>query len=124
MDFKLTKSDIYVLLLYFAFAIPINSYDYADYDDKMELVYEILLGVSTDIICIYVILFVLFPKFFPKRQFVRLLASSILFLAVFGLLFINVYCLFNKCTNPVSLNAMYQGLVLVQKVLPYQAYSY
>lgn len=113
MDFKLTKSDINVLLLYFAFAIPINCFDYADYDDKMDLVYEVLLGISIDVICIYVILFVLFPKFFPKKQFFRLLASSIIFLMIFGLIFINIYCLFNKCRNQMSMNAMYEGLVII-----------
>ncbi len=113
MDFKLTKSDIYVLLLYFAFAFPINWFDYADYDNKMDLVYETLLGISTDLICIYVILFVFFPKFFPKRQFVSLLASSIVFLILYGIIYINIFCLFNQCKNPMSMAAIYQGLVFV-----------
>lgn len=114
MDFKLTKSDIYVLLLYFAFAIPINSYDYADYENKMDLVYETLFGIGIDVVSIYAIIFVIFPYFFPKRKYVLLLTSSILFLSIFSLLVIHIHCWIYTCKgNPMSMAGIYQGLIMI-----------
>ncbi len=114
MNFKLNKSDIYLILLYFAFAVPINCYDYADYDNKMDLVLDNLLMIFNDTTCILVIVFYFFPKFFPKKQFVLLITSSILFLAFLGLIFINILCLFKPCTgNPLSWSAMMNGIILV-----------
>jgi len=115
MDFKINKSDLYVLLLYFAIAIPINCFDYADYDDKMDLVVENLLMVFFDTTCILVIVFYLFPKFFPKKQFVLLLVCSLGFLMLWGLLFINVVCFIGNCTgkSPMSMAGMYRGLMLI-----------
>jgi len=114
MDFKITKSDLYILLLYFAIAIPINFYDYADYEVKMDLVIETALMVFFDTTCIFVILFVLFPRFFPKKQYVLLLIFSILFLLFQGTLFIQLWCWYDECKgNPLSLKGTYQGLVFV-----------
>lgn len=114
MDFKLRKSDLYVLLLYFAIAIPINLFDYADYDNKMDLVYETLLMIFFETTCVYVIIFIIFPQFFPKRQFVLLLLSAVAFLILLGGFFMNMYCYIKICKgNPNSLRGLYQGLVFI-----------
>ncbi|MEM1122691.1 MAG: histidine kinase, partial [Bacteroidota bacterium] len=114
MDFKLKKSDIYILLLYFAFAVPINCYDYADYDNLWDLFFENLLMVTSDSICIYLIIFKLFPYFFPRKKYIPLIVISILFLATMGFLFIHAYCALGECNGDItSLEGVYYGLTLV-----------
>jgi len=115
MDFKITKSDIYVLLLYFIIAVLINCYDYADYDNKMDLVVENLLMIFFDSSCIFIIVFIIFPKFFPKKQFVLLLLSSVGFLMLWGLLYIQIACYIGNCTgkSPMSIAGMYRGLIII-----------
>lgn len=114
MDFKLTKSDLYLILAYFAIAIPVACFDYADYDDKMVLFYETIFMVIMDSFCAYVIIYNIFPYFFPKKQYVQLMAVSVLFLWITGYFGINIYCLWESCKgNTWSLKASYAGLNLV-----------
>ncbi len=114
MDFKLTKSDLYLMLAYFAIAIPVACFDYADYDDKMILFYETLFMVVMDSFCAYIIIYKIFPYFFPRRQYFQLMTVAVLFLWITGYFGINIYCLWEACKgNTWSLKASYVGLNMV-----------
>lgn len=114
MDFKLTKSDIYLILAYFAIAIPVACFDYNTYDNKMILFYETIFMVVMDSFCAYIIIYKIFPYFFPKRQYFQLMVVAVLFLWITGYFGINIYCLWESCKgNTWSLKASYIGLNMV-----------
>ena len=112
MDFKITKSDIYLFLLFFGFAIPVGLVDYADYDRLMDLFWETILYVVFTSMSTYLIVYVFFAKFFPRKQFLFLLLSTTLLLIVLGIAWINALCYFVSCKgDPMSLNYIYYGFV-------------
>ncbi len=110
MDFKFSKSDLYLILLYFAFAIPLSMLDYAAYDEKWKLwmeslYYAIILSLSA-----YVIVFVLFARFIPRRQYLLLFITTTSFVFLMGIIEINLQCLIYQCNDdPMSLLSIYYG---------------
>ena len=112
MDFKITKSDTYLFLLFFGIAVPIGLVDYADYDRLMDLFWESLLYVVFTSTCVYLIVYVCFAKFFPRKQFLLLLISTTLLLLVLGIGWVNTLCYFISCNgDPTSFDYLYYGFI-------------
>lgn len=114
MNFKFTKTDLYLILIYYALVIPITMMDYADYENKIDLVYETIVMITSDMACILGIIYFIFPKFFPKKKYVLLLLSSVAYLFLMGLVFINIFCFLKTCKgNPMSLRGIYNGITIL-----------
>ena len=114
MNFKLNKTDIYLLLVYYAFAIPLSMVDYADYENKWLLPYEVLLSLIFDVSTVYIVVFVLFPRFFFKRKYVTFFIIMVVLLVTVGYLWLNAYCLVAECTgNRFGIPFIYAGFVIV-----------
>ena len=111
MDYKFNKTDFYLIALYYAFAIPINLMDYNAYPEKWKLfaelfAYSITMGVS-----LYFLVYVIFVRFFPKRQYVQIFIWSILLFIVMGLVDINIHCyLFGCRRSPFTLEYIFYGI--------------
>lgn len=112
MDFKLNKSDYYLILAYFSVVMPLSLMDYYNYDNKTELFAEVICFALSDIACLIGIVGWIFPRYLPQRKYFHLLFWSIIYFTIIGHIFINTYCYFSaSCTgNWFSLKAAYAGL--------------
>ena len=114
MEFKLTKSDLYISAIFFAVSIVVGSMDYKDYDDLNMLWVDHINYILFTSVSVYVLVFVIFAKFFPKRQFLLLFVCGIAFLFFMGILELKWYCFFNSCKGPIySLRNIYSAFMSV-----------
>ncbi len=115
MDFKLTKSDLYLTGIFFLLSLVIGSMDYSDYKEgeKYLLIIDHINFILFTVTSVFVLVYVIFARFFPKRQFLQLFFFGILFLFFMGILELQWYCYFRTCKgNLLSLNALYYGFTL------------
>lgn len=115
MTFKLTRSDLYLAGLFFLFAIVIGSMDYNDYEEgkKYLLIVDHVNFILFSSVSVFVLVFVIFAKYFPKRQFFQLFFFGILFLFMMGILEVQWQCYFRTCSgNLLSLAGIYYGFVM------------
>ena len=90
MDFKFTSSDLYGLLLFYMIAIPVTMYGY-DYPSELyEALYDAMVYIIFSAIGLYLIVFVIFKYFFPRRQMVLLFLITLITLVGLGLA--ELYC--------------------------------
>ena len=82
MEIKLSKSDLYLVLLFLVFAIPITLSDYDYSGGLLEPIIGMLLYVFFTLFVAYLIVYVLFPYFFPKKKL------FVLFLVTIGAMMI------------------------------------
>jgi LytS/YehU family sensor histidine kinase len=76
----------------------------------MELFVEIGVFIITDLLCVFLIIFYLFPKFFPKQQYIQLFITTILVITLVGVIFINALCTFATCNvEPFTWKSTYVG---------------
>ena len=114
MEIKFTKSDLRISIIFFLFAIVIGSMDYEEYPDdkKYLLIIDHINFILFTSFSVYILIFVLFAKYFPKGEYLKLLLFGLGFLMIIGELEIQWYCFFNKCHgNLLSINIIYQGLI-------------
>ena len=114
MDYRLTKSDLKIALIFFIIAIIVGSMDYEDYpeDKKYLLLVDHINYIFFTSISAYVLIFVIFAKYFPKKQYARLIAYGVLFLFFIGILEVQWHCYFWPCKgNLLSFAAIYQGMI-------------
>lgn len=71
MDFKINKSDIWFLVLFFGIAILISFGDFTTYESYKLLILETLTYVVMSFSAVYAIVFVGFPNYFPQRKYVQ-----------------------------------------------------
>lgn len=114
MNFKFNKTDKYLILVYYAFAIPLSCVDYADYDNKWQLVWEVFISLIFDVSTVYIIVFILFPKYFFQKRYVTFFGLMSVLLFTVGYVWLNSYCLVANCTgDKLSVEFMYAGFVIV-----------
>lgn len=114
MKFKFSKTDLYLILAYYLLVIPISLMEYSTDDNKMVILYDTISMVVFDLACLFGVIYIIFPRFFLKKQYVLALLSSLLYLIFLGALFINIYCYVNDYKgNPMSINATIQGLIYI-----------
>lgn len=112
MNFKFERTDLYLILLYFGFALPIGLLDW-DYDNWTDAIVERLTYVGYNFITLYVIVFVLLAKFLPERKFVIFFIYALAFLFLMGFVTIQTICLIYNCVNdPWSLFSIFQGSLM------------
>ena len=110
MNYKFTKSDFYLALVYYAFAIPVSMLDFQEYPEKWKLFVEvgafsIITGIS-----MYVFVFVLFARFFPKRQYATLFIFTLIYFFFMGAIEMQIQCGLNNCKgDPWSWLYIYYG---------------
>ncbi len=110
MDFKLTKSDIYFIVIFFLVSIPIGFMDYEDYDEKYLVYVDVTLYIIMSGFSGYVLVFVIFAKFFPARKIILLFIWAVLFLFFMGAIEIHAYCYWHNCQgDPWTLKYLYYG---------------
>ena len=114
MDFKLIRSDLYLAGIFFLISIFIGSMDYEDYEDgeKYLLIIDHINFILFSSVSVFVLVYVIFAKFFPKGQFFQLFFYGLLFLFFMGALEIQWHCFFRNCKgNLLSLSGIYYGFV-------------
>lgn len=115
MTFKLTKSDLYLTGIFFILAIFVGSMDYADYKEgeKYLLLIDHLNFIFFSSTSVFVLVYIIFAKFFPNGQFFKLFFFGVSFLFIMGILEIQWYCFFRNCKgNLLSLSGIYYGFVM------------
>ncbi|MEL6865416.1 MAG: histidine kinase [Bacteroidota bacterium] len=114
MNFKLTRSDIYLVLFFYAFSIPLSMADYQEYEKMSTLYVEVITYVLIDTFSVYMIVFVLFPRYLTQKRYFTLLTLILLLFFVTGFISINIYCSVGNCNgNPLSFIYLYYGFVTV-----------
>lgn len=114
MNFKLTRSDIYLALIFFGLSIIIGSMDYQDYPEgKLYLLgIDHINFILFCAVSVYVLIYVIFARFFPTKQFILLFLCGIGWLFFMGLLEIQWHCAFRTCEwDKWTLTAIYYGFV-------------
>jgi len=91
MNLKFTKSDFYILVIFYLMAIPISLYG-MDYSEGWTIpVATTFIYMIFSIISLYVIVYVLFQKFFPEKKLAALLITVVTFMVLLGSAEIWVY---------------------------------
>lgn len=93
MNIKLTKSDAYIIALFFVIAIPITITGYSPEEWPYEAVLDTLVYCIFCFLVAYIIVFKLFPRFFPQKKILQLFFWTVLIMMIFGVLEIILYIL-------------------------------
>lgn len=111
MNFKFERTDLYLILIYFGFAIPIGLLDW-DYNNWTHALLERMTYVLLNTTTLYVVVFVLIAKFLPKRKFLMLFAVLLPFLILMGIISIQLHCSMYDCLdNTFSFQYIYMGTI-------------
>jgi len=91
MVISLNKSDWYLIGVFFLIAIPVtfNGYNYET--ELAEAIWDTIIYVVFTTIVTYMIVFVLFPRFFPENRIFRLFLLTALVMAFFGMIELWLY---------------------------------
>ncbi len=85
MNFKFTKGDLILLLVFFAFAIPVALHGYDYTKGWGEPIIDVSIYIVSTCIALYFIVYVMFPYFFPRKRIVTLFVCIVLFIIVLGM---------------------------------------
>jgi len=88
---KLNKSDLVLVALFMAIAIPVTFSGY-DYDKGLyEPIGDTIVYTIFTLMVTYISVYHLFPRYFPKKEIVKLFAATLLVMMVLGMLEIFYY---------------------------------
>lgn len=91
MEIKITKSDLYLIALFLAIAIPITIVS-SDYDQGWaEPITDTIIYCFFALGLTYIIVYKLFPIYFPKQQIIKLFLITIPVLMVAGIIELFLY---------------------------------
>ena len=102
MNFKINKSDIWFLALFFGIAIIISFGDFSTYEKYDILILETVLYVVTSFLAVYMIVFWGFPKYFPKREYVKGFFFILFGLMILGVINGNLQVLIGSWDLPIG----------------------
>lgn len=110
MEIKLSKSDWYIIAIFYLVAIPVTfqGYDYSKglYLPTMDtLIYSIFTFIVA-----YVVVFKLFPIFFPEKKILALFFWTCLFLMIAGVIEILLYEVVEAKIKNVSFSKILHNL--------------
>lgn len=114
MSFKLTRSDLNLAGIFFLLSLFIGSMDYSDYpaDKKYLLWIDHLNFLLFTSFSVYVLVYIIFAKYFPNGKFLQLFFWGIIFLFFMGMLETQWMCYFRTCKgNLFEFNYIYYGFV-------------
>ncbi len=91
MNIKLTKSDFTITAIFLAVAVPVtfSGYDYSQ--GLARPILDTLVYTFFTLTLSFLIVFKLFPKYFPKKQIVLLFAIVVLLMMLFGVVEVLLY---------------------------------
>lgn len=91
MGYKLNKSDIYMLVLFYVIgiAVTLSTYDFST--QIVEALLDTLIYVTFSFTVVYIIVFIFFPYFFPKNKIFLLFLCTAVLMAIAGVLEIYFY---------------------------------
>jgi len=93
---RFTKSDAYIVLLFFIIAIPVTFFGYPE-DTAWYIPYlETLIYVFFTCLAAYVTVYKIFPHFFPDHRLIILFIVTTIFMALCGIAEISCYRLTNQ----------------------------
>ena len=98
MKIETTKSDWYLIILFFVTAIPVGLGGYSFRDGYWMPVMDTLVYTIFTFVLTYIIVYRLFPVFFPKKQILRLLFWIIILMILFGFVELALYRLIEDRT--------------------------
>ncbi len=111
MNFKFERTDLYLILIYFGFAVPIGLLDW-DYDNWTHALLERMTFVMLNTTTLYVVVFVFVAKFLPKRKFLLLFVVLLPFLILMGIISIQLHCSMYECEgNLFNFDYIYMGTI-------------
>ena len=86
MDFKFTRSDLKISIIFFIISIFIGSMDYDEYPDdkKYLLIIDHINFILFTAFSVYILIFVFFARYFPKGEYIKLLLLGLGFLLIIG----------------------------------------
>ncbi|MFK7808545.1 MAG: sensor histidine kinase [Saprospiraceae bacterium] len=112
MLFKVTRSDVIVFLFYALFTIIL--YYVGSEGDELKYVYiECARFIILNALSAYVIVYVIFARFIPKKQYFLLFLVLVPFLYLMGIIWINYECyFFSNCKeSPWAFSYIQYGFV-------------
>ena len=86
MNVKFTKTDAYLVLVFFVIAIPIALTGYGYQNGWFVPIMETIIYAISTMGLSYLIVYKLFPRYFPKNQIVRLFVWTVLLMFIAGFL--------------------------------------
>jgi len=91
MDIKLTRSDCYLILLFLIIAVPVtfSGYDYSK--GLFQPIADTIIYTVFTLSVSYIVVYKLFPIYFPKQQIVKLFALTVPVMMVAGVIEILLY---------------------------------
>lgn len=114
MKFKFTRSDLTLVVLYYIIVIAIDVIEDADFENINRFLTETILWVVSDLTCIFLIIFLIFPYYFPKGKYIPLVISCLGVFLILGIIMVNIFCYIRNCPDDVnSLDGYYEGLTWV-----------
>ncbi len=86
MNNKVTRTDFYLIAIFFIIAIPVSFFGY-DYSEGILVpVLETIIYCASSLFLTYVIVYKFFPRFFSRNQIMRLFLWTVLLMVVVGVL--------------------------------------
>lgn len=91
MDFKLNKTDVYLLLLFYIIGVSVTMASFTLPEELKEALLDTSIYVVFSFAVVYIIVFILFPYYFPKKKILTLFFWTVLLMAVAGVLELYLY---------------------------------
>jgi len=88
---KIKKSDWVVASIYWLFAGPFILSSYIKDFGMPQAVYGILFNIAFDTATVFAIVFLVVPRFLPKRQYLRMMFALMTILIISGIIYIKGY---------------------------------
>ena len=101
MDIRLSKSDAFIIILFFVIAIPVSFSGYDFNKGLLRPTLDTLVYCVSTFVVVYLTVYVFFPRFFPEKKIAQLFFWTILFMILVG-------------TFEILSNALIQGTELVK----------
>ena len=86
MDKKPTRSDWYIIAIFFSISIFVTLLESNLKEELWESVYDTVIYMTSAILTAFVVVYILFPKYFPQRRIYILLFWTVMTLMVFGVI--------------------------------------
>jgi hypothetical protein len=91
MRYKLNKTDIYLLILFYIIGISVTLASYDLSTELNEALIDTVIYVVFSFLIAYVIVFILFPYYFPQNKLIQLFLWTGLLMAVAGVIELYLY---------------------------------
>lgn len=91
MNVKFSKSDVYLIVIFFIVAIPVTISGYNYKNGLFEPIMDTVIYCISTLFLTYVIVYKLYPRYFSKNQIIRLFFWTVLLMMIVGIIEIICY---------------------------------